>query len=300
MRADAPPRPGTGAALLLLSFALGWASLYGAQAVAMPLILKLIGPERAATSAPAVETLFSLVVYGPLLLIGLIGGAIERRNAAALGRRPGAAAAIGLVMGVAGLTISVAYARFAGALAEGQAPSSALPVLAWGAVVIAAQVFGEEVYIRGWLQPALARRWGVWPALVAGAVVFAALHIAGGARAPVSLLNLFAGGLVFGLLAARGGGLATAIAAHWGWNASEELLWGLDPNPGAGSFGAAFDHDLIGRAIWGGSADGLNGSIGMTVSLLAILLPLVLLGRGAGAISPTGSPGSGRSDRARS
>ena len=152
--------------------------------------------------------------------------------------------------------------------------------------------------MRGWLQPALARRWGVGPAIVAGALAFAALHIPAGAHAPVSLLNLFGGGLLFGLFAARSGGLAGAIGAHWGWNACEQLVWGLDPNPGVGSFGAVFDYELVGRAIWGGSADGLNGSIGMTVALLALLLPLALLGRRTTAVlSPTAPRGSGRSGR---
>jgi uncharacterized protein len=112
-------------------------------------------------------------------------------------------------------------------------------------------------------------------------VAFAALHVAGGARAPLSLVNLFLGGIMFGLFAARTGGIAAALGVHFAWNGAEQLLVGLDPNgqDGAwvGTFGALVDHDLRGAAIWGGSEEGLNASAGMTIALLAIVVPLAIL-----------------------
>jgi hypothetical protein len=148
-------------------------------------------------------------------------------------------------------------------------------LLGLGAIVV--QVVAEEVYFRGWLEPALTRRWGWTAGIVAAALAFAALHVAGGARAPISLVNLFLGGLMFGLFAARGGGLAAAVGAHLAWNAVEQLGYGLDPNPGVGSFGSLANLELAGAAIWGGSDQGLNGSIGMTIALLAIVVPLALV-----------------------
>jgi membrane protease YdiL (CAAX protease family) len=105
----------------------------------------------------------------------------------------------------------------------------------------------------------------------------------GGARSPTTLINLFLGGVLFGILAARGGGLAGAIAAHFSWNWSEQILLGLDPNPGVGSFGAWLDLDLAGPALWGGSEEGLNASLAMTMTLLALLVPLIILFRSAPA-----------------
>ena len=74
------------------------------------------------------------------------------------------------------------------------------------------------------------------------------------------------------MLAARAGGVAGAGGAHWAWNAAEQLLFGLDPNPGVGGFGALLDLDLVGAARWGGSAEGLNARWAMTVALLALLV----------------------------
>jgi serine/threonine protein phosphatase PrpC len=44
-----------------------------------------------------------------------------------------------------------------------------------------------------------------------------------------------------------------------------------------GSFGALVDLDLTGAALWGGSDEGLNGSIAMTLVLLVLLAPLLLV-----------------------
>ncbi|MET0246329.1 MAG: CPBP family intramembrane glutamate endopeptidase, partial [Sphingomonas sp.] len=80
---------------------------------------------------------------------------------------------------------------------------------------------------------------------------------------------------------ARSGGIAAPIAAHFAWNGSEQLIFGLDPNPGVGPFGSVLDLDLAGAARWGGSAEGLNASVGMTIALLVVLVPLLIAARPA-------------------
>ena len=87
-------------------------------------------------------------------------------------------------------------------------------------------------------------------------------------------MNLTLGGVLFGLLAWRSGGLGASIAAHAGWNWAETILFGLDPNPGTGGFGAIHDLDLVGAMRWGGSTEGLNASLAMTIVLAALILPL--------------------------
>jgi uncharacterized protein len=81
------------------------------------------------------------------------------------------------------------------------------------------------------------------------------------------------------LLAARSGGLSGAIGAHFAWNWTEQILLGIDPNPGLGSFGAIANFELTGPAVWGGSDEGLNASIAMTIALLALLAPLLILAK---------------------
>lgn len=236
-------------------------------------------PATAQQDMAVVETLFSLVIFGGLLLFAIVGGAISGVNPFRTGRNPLRSAGIGLAIGVAGVVAAASLAWVAGTLAPSTDLPRNVPILLWGAALILFQTASEEIYFRGWLQPVLVSRWGKWAGIVIAALAFSALHVMGGARSPTSLLNLFLGGLLFGFLAAHKGGLAAAIGAHFAWNASEQIMFGLDPNPGVGSFGALIDLDLAGAAAWGGSDEGLNASIGMTAALFALIVPIWMIAR---------------------
>ena len=231
-------------------------------------------------SMPLLESLFSLIIFGSLLLFALAGGALTRVNPLRIGVKPGKMALIGLLVGLFGVSVATAYAGINGSLWVSAELTRSLPVLLWGLAVIFFQAAVEEIYFRGWLQPVLARHWGAPTAIAVAALAFAALHVMGGARSPTTLVNLFLGGLLFGFLASYGRGIAGAVAAHFAWNASEQLLLGLDPNPGFGSFGAFFDLELRGTAAWGGSDEGLNASIAMTIALCALIVPLLIMAKG--------------------
>ncbi len=241
-------------------------------------LVVLIG-EGQRTNA-AVETLFTLTIFGALLLVASAGSAWARLNPFSLGERPAAMLASGTLVGAAGILAAVMLAKLAGSLGAGSFAANGAPTILWGSAMILFAAAAEEVYFRGWLQPALARHYGVPLAILFSSLAFAGLHVMGGARSPATLVNLFLGGLVFGLLAARGRGLAGAVAAHFAWNWTEQIGLGLDPNPGIGSFGALADLELTGAALWGGSDEGLNASIAMTVALLALVVPLAILTRG--------------------
>ena len=76
----------------------------------------------------------------------------------------------------------------------------------------------------------------------------------------------------------EGNQFVTTVDVSWNeaWNGTEQLMLGLDPNPGVGSFGTLLDFDLTGPSIWGGSEEGLNASLAMSVALAVLLVPLVL------------------------
>ena len=228
---------------------------------------------------PLLESLFTLIIFGSLLLFALVGGALLRVNPLRLGEKPGKRALVGLVFGAFGVVVATAYAGINGTLLGGAMLRADPAVLAWGVAIVLFQTGSEEIYFRGWLQPVLARRWGEHAAVIVAALAFAGLHVMGGARSPTTLLNMFLGGLLFGYLAAYGGGLAGPIAAHFAWNATEQLLLGLDPNPGLGSFGAFLDLELRGAPAWGGGEEGLNASIAMTFALFALIVPLLIMAR---------------------
>ena len=228
------------------------------------------------------DAIFTVLMFTPLLLVALVGGALTRVAVLAPGARWASAAARGAGLGLGSLLLAAVYAALAGTVQRGTGGGVPL-LLALGVLVVTMQAGIEEVLFRGWLQPLLARGMGEWAAVGVTAVVFALLHAIVGGIDGVSLLNLLLGGLLFGLLAARDRGIAGAVAAHVAYNAAEQLLLGLDPNPGTGSFGTVVDLDLVGPLRWGGSDVGLNASWATTCALLVILVLPAMRWRFAGA-----------------
>ena len=252
-----------------------WGLLVTGLAIAAASILW--GPQVAGlvpvASPVAATAIFFAVIFAPMSIaataFGVLGEVKVWRSGDAATRWVG----YGLLLGIGGLMLAAGDTWLAGSLVKGPVPTAIGAATIAGVVLIGIQVACEEVFFRGWVQPLLARRLGTAAAIGGSALLFAAFHMLGGARSPLTLLNLVLGGVWFALLAARSGGVAGPIAAHFGWNASEQLVLGLDPNPGVGDFGSFFDFDLAGTPMWGGTEEGLNASIAMTFVLLALVVP---------------------------
>jgi len=146
-------------------------------------------------------------------------------------------------------------------------------------LIIGLRTFGEEFFFRAWLQPLLARSWGVPMGLAVTSILFGLVHVFSRGVPPVVFVNVTLAGLFFGLLALRTGGLAAPFAAHWVWNATEQCVFGLVPNPGFDSMGTFIDLDLVGPAWLSGGSDGLNGSLGTTAVLIVCVAVLGWMGR---------------------
>lgn len=220
-------------------------------------------------------TVYYALLFVPLILIAVLLGYLGHIRVFRLGEAPARWAVTGLAVGVGGLLVTVGYARLNGGLVDGAEPPTAITFALLALVLTLLQVAAEELLFRGWLQPALIARIGVIGGIAAGAVVFACFHLSAGVRSPISLVNLMLGGLLFGLLAWRSGGLVAPFLAHYAWNAIEDVGLGLVPNPGTGPLGSLADFDLAGVALWGAHEEGLNASIGTTLVLVALILPLV-------------------------
>ncbi len=280
--AQAASRPAPAWLLLIIAIAFAVAEVWLtvrlwrliSPSVAAP--LAGLGPWGQLLSA----ALFNLLVFAPLLAAALVGCAVEGRRLWARGARQGAYAALGLLLGAGGFGVALGLAALAGVVVPGHESVAGAPTLialTGGVLVIGFQSAAEEIYFRGWLQPVLCARWGAWPGLIAGALAFSALHMVAGARSPMAVANLFLGGLVFGLLALRSGGLWAPILAHFGWNWLEACGVGLEPNPGVGPTGALANLDLAGARLWSGGADDMNGSLAAILVLAALALGLLVL-----------------------
>lgn len=240
--------------------------------------------------AVAGEAIFTGLVFAPMLALGMAGGALAGVRALRLGAQPFRGLVGGGAVGALALALAAGYCALAGTLVSQRSPTAGASLLV-GLTVVVIQVAGEEVLFRGFLQPLLVGAVGTAAGILLTAASFAGLHLAGGAEGGVALANMMLGGILFGCLAQQGKGIAAATGAHLSWNAGEQLVLGLDPNPGIGGFGSLFDLDLAGPAAWGGSGAGLNNSWAMSFALAAaITYVLVALRPVAAATPPTIGP----------
>jgi len=234
--------------------------------------------QRTADPWPAIgsQSARRALVFVSLMAVAVAGGWIEGRSPWRTGARPVLASLFGLGLGAGGLCACVAIAALAGAVTGGaEAPFTAsLAGLTVGVCGVAFQTATEEVYFRGWLQPLCCARWGPWLGVAVTAALFTLLHLIGGARSLLALANLFLGGMMFGLLALRSGGLWAPWAAHFAWNWTESGGLGLDPNPGVPTTGSLIDLDLTGPALWSGGPDALDGSLATVIALVLIVTAL--------------------------
>jgi membrane protease YdiL (CAAX protease family) len=219
--------------------------------------------------------ILDIVVFGALMAVALIavhreGRPMWRREVYGMGALLG-----GLAFGFGGFCASTALASLAGAVSVGGGQPFSTPIapLLLGLLLTAFQSVSEETYFRGWLQPVLCSSWGPWLGLTATSILFAGLHMIAGAHGVLAVFNLLLGGLLFGLLALRSGGLVAPAAAHFAWNWTESGVLGLDTGP----TGRLFDLRLHGQVLWSGGADTMNGSLAMTIVLVALVLTLLMV-----------------------
>jgi membrane protease YdiL (CAAX protease family) len=214
------------------------------------------------------------LLFLPLIALAILLGVIGHRNVIRIGDHPLRWLGLGVALGLAGLGLTLGLSWLNGTLGWGQGARVAAGALLLGSSLTLIQVAAEEVLFRGWLQPALVERIGPVAGVLTGAALFAAFHLTAGAMGPLALANIMLGGVWFGLLAWRSGGIVAPLAAHFAWNLVEDMALGLTPNPGAGPLGSLLDLDLTGGAWWGAQTDGLNASLGTTAVLLALIVPL--------------------------
>jgi len=227
------------------------------------------------------RTALYLLLFISFYATALIGVFWERRPAriGAWGLTPSLLLGFWVGFGCLAAALGLTFAAGAAHRVSDTPPASwnAATGIGLAGLLVLLQCWAEEALFRGWLQPVLCDRWGVWAGLAVTTVLFGVAHSVR-TPSPVAILNASLAGLMFGLLALRTGGLAAPIAAHFGYNWAEQSIFGLTPNPGVDAMGSVFNFDLAGPAIFSGGPDELNGSICVTIALGAVTL-LLGLGR---------------------
>lgn len=234
-----------------------------------------------------------LVIFVPLALCGWAGARWLGAGRIATAPRPLADVSIGLIIGAAGFSAAFALTATLGIAQIGIKPWPMTGLsLAAGTLAFLIQTGAEELFFRGWVQGAISRFWGAWPAILLSSILFALVHSVITQITPLSLANVFLAGIFFGSLYHFTGGIAAPIAAHFAWNWSEAMLFGLSPNgnsPGTPAdigqwqnvYGSVYDYDLKGAAMMGGSVEGMNASVAVGIILL-VLIALLILSRRLG------------------
>jgi membrane protease YdiL (CAAX protease family) len=268
---------------LLLAVVAVAAAMFGAP--------RVLGLLPAMSNALGERVVQFACIMSPLIVCAVLAGAWEGRPAS-VERMPRLAATnLGFWTGLIAFGLAAALAGMIGGLTAnhpGAMPMGPAGLLA-ACLLTLFQVFGEELFFRGWLQPLLAARCGPWIGLALASALFALAHALVVAPGPLAFLNVFLAGVLFGVLALRTGGLWAPVAAHWAWNAAEMSALGLTPNPGLDPLGSLWDLDLGGPAWLGGGRDELNGSITATAVLIAAIVICAAL-----RSSPRRSPGAER------
>lgn len=251
------------AAVLLAGLATSWFWLTYSPGLAASLPL---------TSKPGANTVFYVIVFVPIAVLGVVLAMLCRAPLLPAGHGVAMWLMIGLLIGGGGLVGAVAMTWLNGGIVEGAAANGLNALLALGLVLILLQASAEEILLRGWLQPVLVRALSPLPGILLASIAFALLHLAIGPIELSSFANIVLAGVLFGVLRHRTGGLVAPVAAHFAWNAVEDLVFGAYPNPGVGPFGALIDVDMIGPVHWGGGETGFNASVGATFVLAALVL----------------------------
>lgn len=145
----------------------------------------------------------------------------------------------------------------------------------------------EELTMRGYVLQNLLTRYGIVPCIVVTSVLFSLLHMMNFTILPkvgthivvLSMINIAMFGALTALLLIRTGALWAAIGLHWSWNFSCGFIFG-SPVSGLAFSESALRIQWHGSEILTGGSFGIEGSIIVTVVLLAILAWLSLSWRG--------------------
>jgi membrane protease YdiL (CAAX protease family) len=263
-----------------------------AEAAMMALALivtALAGHDIAAGPAPGALLFGAIVgsaigVGGFLLIVGPVG---RSPGLALRGRGKLAELAIGLVVGAALISLSVALiALLGGYRVTGLSPS---PQLLLPLAIGIGAGFLEEIFFRGILLRLIDAWMGSWGALALTSIVFGLIHLTNAGASPVSALGLvIEAGILLGaayLLTRR---LWLAIGIHIAWNAVQAGVFSSDVS-GTGQQNGLLIADIHGPTWLTGGSMGIEGSaVTVLVGLVAGLVMLVLAVRRGRMLGPVG------------
>lgn len=287
-------REGLRAGWGLLIFALVLASLTIVAGTVATLIFLLVWHRQVAMPKGEISPAFMLI--GEAFFLGLtlaataVMGWIEGRSLWSYGLA-GARPAVKFIAGWAGgllcLSLLVGVLDAGGYLVFDGWRLHGLSVLQYALVWLLAFLLvgmSEELFFRGYVQSALTRGIGFWPAAALISIVFGAFHVGNPGESYAGLTGVVVAGLIFCVLLRVSGSLWLGIGFHTAWDWSQSYLYGT-PDSGTMMRGHLLETRAIGNAVISGGSAGPEGSVlGAPVMAAGILL-LILAWRRLGILS---------------
>ena len=149
-------------------------------------------------------------------------------------------------------------------------------------VFVFIQSSSEEVTDRLYLYQKLRRRYrSPLVAILVNSIVFMALHMANPGFTMVAGAQIFLVAIIFSLFVYYYDGIWTAFCFHTAWNYTQNIIFGL-PNSGIVSEYSIFKLEAASarNGLFYNVNFGVEGSIGSSLVLLAVIIVLIVINRG--------------------
>ena len=182
---------------------------------------------------------------------------------------------IGMAAGFACFSLAVLLSALTGglrleiSLAFKMAPARIIGIFLLFLIGFMIQGMAEEVLCRGYFMVSYARRYPVYAAILANALIFAALHLLNSGISVLAFINLFLFGVFASVYFIRRGNIWGIAAFHSVWNLVQGNFYGIKVSGMelSDSFLAATLTE--GKELLNGGAFGLEGSLPVTLVLTA-------------------------------
>lgn len=201
---------------------------------------------------------------------------VEKRRVPSMGLRRHNAVMeyiVGALMGIVLVALSIILCVFTGGIAEVNLKQFDIGLLALYLIGYMIQGMSEEVACRGYLMVSMTRRNPVWLSVILSSAMFSLLHIANPGFGLMPFVNIFLTGLVFGVYVLKRGNLWGACAMHSFWNFFVGNVFGISVSGTKLSENTTILQTAVGGGadLWTGGEFGLEGSLCVTIVMIAAL-----------------------------
>lgn len=239
----------------------------------------MVVPNTMFNNTAVITVLNLFITLGPIIGFLLLGKFVEKRNVESFGfikkgwilkYAQGSLVALVMIGSYVVITLVIGWGIFTTVPinVSYSLGMDALPyvLLLLGGFII--QGMSEEVLLRGWMLPILAKYFNVWVAVFVSSSIFALLHLGNDHVSILPIINLVLFGVFAALYFINDGGIIGIAAVHTVWNWLVGNVFGMAVS-GTVAGGASISEFLLtGPEIFTGGAFGPEGGLIVSIILL--------------------------------